>query len=218
MNTLNDSPFASRSSTRHSPLSNRSTQDSRESSYFARKAPRNKTPGYAQPFHEEEPAPKRRRVEDTQETRMSKDKPIVILDDDIEMGERDELAHSSDKDPVSSQPTKRPLFTRSTKPTTKTISAVTPRIAEYHAVEDMMNSFKSHIHPARLPLQVLQSHDSYDEALSSMSSADEELFTKQSKQKRIGAKGEAGSETTQGQKANGNLTALEARAPRTPKA
>jgi hypothetical protein len=149
---------------------------------------------------------------------MSKDKPIVILDDDIEMGERDELAHSSDKDPVSSQPTKRPLFTRSTKPTNKTISAITPRIAEYHAVEDLMNSSKSHIYPARLPLQVLQSHDSYDEELSSKSSADEELFTKQSKQKRIEGKGEAGSETTQGQKANGNLTAPDARAPRTPEA
>ena len=147
---------------------------------------------------------------------MSKDKPIVIPDDDIEMGERDELAHSSDKDPASSQPTKRPLFTRSTKPTNKAISAITPRIPEYHAVEDMMSSSKSHIHPARPPLQVLRSHDPHDEELSSKSSADEELFTKQSKQKRIEAKGEAGSETTQGQKANGNLTAPEARAPRTP--
>ena len=216
MNTLNDSPFASRSSTRHSPLRNRSVLDSKESPYFAGKAPRNKTPGYAQAFHEEEPAPKRRRVLDTRETRMSKDKPIVIPDDDIEMGERDELAHSSDNDPVSSQPTKRPLFTRPTKPTNKTTSAITPRIPEYHAVEDMMNSSKSHIHPARPPLQVIQSHDSHDEDLSSKSSADEELFTKQSKQKRIEAKGEAGSETAQGQKANGNLTAPEARAPRTP--
>src|ERR1700722_8149416 len=220
MNTLNDGPFASHSSARHSPLNNGGIQNSKGSSYLARKAPRNKAPGYAQPFHEEEPTPKRRRVQDTRETRMSKDKPIVIPDDDIEMGERDELAHSSDKDPVSSQPTKRPLFTRSTKPTNKTIAAITPRIPEYHAVEDMMNSSKPHIHPARPPLQVLQSHDSCDEELSSKSSADEELFTKQSKQKRIEAKGEAKgereSETTQGQETNGNLTAPEARAPRTP--
>src|SRR5277367_6284848 len=214
MNTLNDSPFASRSSARHSPPSNRSIQDSKGSSDVARKAPRNKAPGYAQPFHEEEPAPKRRRVQDTRETKMSKDKPIVIPDDDIEMGERDELAHSSDQDPVSSQPTKRPLFTRSTKSTNK-ISAITPRIPEFHAVEDMMNSSKPHIYPARRPLQVLPSHDSYDEELSSKSLTDEELFTRQSKQKRIEAKGEAKREgepeTTPGQKANGNLTTPEAR-------
>src|SRR5277367_839411 len=215
MNTLNDSPFASRSSARHSPPSNRSIQDSKGSSDVARKAPRNKAPGYAQPFHEEEPAPKRRRVQDTRETRMSKDKPIVIPDDDIEMGERDELAHSSDQDPVSSQPTKRPLFTRSTKPTNKTISVITTRIPEYHAVENMMNSSKRHIYSARQPLQVLPSHDSYDEELSSKSLTDEELFTRQSKQKRIEAKGEAKREgepeTTPGQKANGNLTTPEAR-------
>jgi hypothetical protein len=147
---------------------------------------------------------------------MSKDKPIVIPDDDIEMGERDELAHSSDKDAVSSPPTKRPLFTRSTKPADKAMSAVTPRIPEYHAVEDMMNSSKSSMHLAKAPFQVLDSYDSHDDELSSKSSADEELFTKQSKQQRIEAKREAGSETTQGRKANGNIRAPEARVPRTP--
>jgi hypothetical protein len=217
MNTPNGSPFASRSSTRHSPLRNKSVLDGKGSPYFARKALRNKTPDYTQAFHEDEPAPKRRRIQATRNTRVSKDKSIVIADDDIEMGERDELAHSSDKDPASSQPTKRPLFRLSIKPTNKKISAITPWIPKYHAVEDMMNSSKSHIHPARPLLQVLHSHDLYDEELSSGSSADEEPFTKQSMQKRMGAKGEGGFETTQGQKANGNLTVPEARAPRSPK-
>ena len=186
INSLNNGPFASRSSPRQSSLVNGDIQSRKESPYFTQTEPKEKTPGYTSSFHEEEPARKRRRVADSRETDMSREEPIVI-EDDMEVDERDELAFSSDEDQVKSAPTKKHLFTRPSKAVNKLKPTNIPRIEEYHNVEDMMSSSKYHISPARKPLQVLHSNDSHEDDHLSKTSTDEELFTKKSKQQRLGA-------------------------------
>jgi hypothetical protein len=141
---------------------------------------------------------------------MSKESPIVI-DDDVEMGEQDELALSSEKKQIHPAAANKHLKRDMTKPTKDTSITAAARIGEFHAVEDMMKPSK----PApRRPLQVLKTTDTYDDNLSSRESSEDELFTKASKQQRLQSKGEgllADRTPTKGR--NGDLAAAEASKP-----
>lgn len=133
---------------------------------------------------------------------MSSDSPIVI-DDDVEMGERDELDFSSDKDQAHSTPNKKHLFIR---PPNKAPITATTQIKEYRVVEKMMSSSKPHINAARLPLQVLESNDLSEDDLYSRDSTEDELFTKTSKQQRLEAQREVVPEKPPGRVTTGNST------------
>lgn len=211
VNTINGGgPLAAKSVSRTLSHSDGNGRQNEASPYFTAKAPRKKTPTRLQASHEDGPARKKRRLQESRERSMSKKSPIVI-DDDVEMGEQDELALSSEKNQIYSAATNKHLKRDMTKPTKDTSIAAAPRIDEFHAVEDMMKPSK----PApRRPLQVLKTTGTYDDNLSSRESSEDELFTKASKQQRLQSKGEGLlADRTPAKGRNGDLAAAEASKP-----
>ena len=209
VDTLNSNgPFASKSVSRTPSHDIRDGRRNNASQYFTPKALRKQTPSRGQASNEEGPAHKRRRLEAPPEGNMSRKSPIVIPDD-VEMGERDDLASSSDKDQKYSARSKRTLFTRPNKSANKTPASASNRIEEFHAVENMMSPPKHSFHTVRRPLQVLQANDSHDEDLSSDDSSEDELFTKTSKEQRLEAKRAAPPFETPAHATNGNLAVPE---------
>jgi hypothetical protein len=202
-------PLARKSVSRNLSHGNGDVPQKRTSPYFTPRVLRKKTPSQLQVSNDEGPVRKKRRLEDSRERSMSKESPIVI-EDDVEMGEQDELAFSSDKDQLYLATANKQLARRPTQPTNKVSVTAAARIDEFHAVEDMMNSSK---HAARQPLQVLETNDPYDDNLSSMESSEDELFTKTSKQQRLESKGEKMPEIRRAQTRNGDLAAAEAGKP-----
>jgi hypothetical protein len=212
INTINGSgPLAAKSVSRTLSHSDGDGRRSEASPYFATRVLRKKTPNRSQASGEEGPARKKRRLGESIERNMSKDSPIVI-DDDVEMGEQDELALSSDKKQMYSATTKRHLSRDMAKPSKDTSITAAARIDEFHAVENMMKSSK----PApRKSLRVLERNDTHDDNLSSRESSEDELFTKASKQQRLEIEGDGLPDRTPAQGRNGNLAAAEAGNPTT---
>ena len=209
VDTLNSNgPFASKSVTRTPSHGTKDGRRNNASQHFTPKALRNQTSSRGYAFNEEGPTRKRRRLEAPSEGNMSRKSPIVIPDD-VEMGERDDLASSSDKDQKHSAHSKRTLFTRPNKSANKAPILSSNRIEEFHAIEKMMSPPKHSVHTARRPLQVLQSNDPHDEDLFSNESSEDELFTKTSKEQRFEAKGEALPVTTPTHATNGKLALTE---------
>jgi len=135
--------------------------------------------------HQEEPGPKRRRVENGFKRNMPGESPVIIEDDDI-----DELAPNLDS--RGSVGGGR-IFQRRTSngiPTQTPYSGV-GRVEEYRRVQALLSP--SRISGKREPLTVLASQP--QQADSSDEEAQEELFTRRARQQRVMSPGSTGSPT-----------------------